>query len=96
MALVQVIPFVREVFSWSLLNDLQTVVNERINKANQHAPAEFFSPLKVPVVEANLDVTSEKQDIDQVDSTSEVVEVFSVCIPLELEEVIHHLRFENT
>ena len=95
VALVDVVPRVLEVIEESGLVNLKEIVESWINNANQQQDLPDNPPIKFPVHVYFIDVYGEDYKVDAVNESAEEVQVLSVGIPLELEEVFHYVRVED-
>jgi hypothetical protein len=74
---------------------LESVVDDWEDNAYKHQPAHLNSQLEMTMEVNFIDVAYEQDQIDEVDSSSKVVNMFSIIVPVEVIEIFDDLGVED-
>jgi hypothetical protein len=95
VSLIDVVPWVREVLKQPSLEHLHGIVAKWIQEADKHSPAKPNSIIIIFVQVNIVDKGNEETKVSHMHSSTKVMNVFSISVPLEVVEVLNNLCFKD-
>lgn len=95
MGLVKVVPNVFGIRWNTLLLKLCKVVDQRVHETNYHRNEQVRGLISGPVNEYLVDVDGEEYEVSCMEGEPDVMNMFGVVLPLEINQVFQSFAWEN-